>query len=860
MKQLLENWRQFKTQALKEDVLNEISEESYERIKDWLADAGGKMNLPFKNLFGDKMRIAIPVGPVLNPKSDIGKFLNFFKENGWETDLSTGLAEKEVQTQKGTQVKKQKIGKVLQQAYRLKNRLLDSIESVRKVQDAILHGRTDQRAGPNWEELEDHPDMKAARQTHDKALEAFTKGFTQVGGTAEIKNLIDFWNKKSQFYRENPEKISTEYAIVVSRHPVDVLRMSDFAMIHSCHSEGSDYFKCAMSEAQGHGPVAYIVEAKALETVNLQEDEIFEDEDRDIDGIEPLSRIRLRKFFNTNNGYSLAVPEVRTYGASIPTFYEKLKEWALKAQETLFMGAIDSSNNKIDSTYMRQFVRTGGSYQDNTSASVFNRFFQEYDAAFTGDVRWEGDEEDDPQYVNEQLAQQYEELAADIEHTADQVLEHTYVSYEVMHEDLDEPPQLYFSGGITFEFELNGSEDWPREWRAQSPITDGIQNAINTHETWEDIDASFYDGTLEDRIMWDTGYYDPTPDGFDSFVEGLKHDDADYDEYFAAIKLVLVDHDLIEPTQIDILRKRIADGEIEFDNFEIEKAEEGGWRITDNVKEVLPVGTVRADLVRIFKAVNKDGFYTNGLAGSNKFSRQVVDQLAKEMAQAVEATKRQLKLSFSGQLELPLHVPVPKPQEVEKYVLNGFRLLMGFERTQRVPISGEEKPYGKLVPRAVGIEWIKFDLEDSMDATMINSAVNLIQHIDKNMDEFLEKVRGVIVNLDDAYMQIIKTGQKDFDALLGMAREVSSSKDSQVEARARGQSLIQKLSDGDVARIIIEKDWEGLSKRPDAQHIEILLKKVKEDYQQLSSKNSELTEATIRKAVQLALIKTQGAK
>jgi hypothetical protein len=207
-----------------------------------------------------------------------------------------------------------------------------------------------------------------------------------------------------------------------------------------------------------------------------------------------------------------------------------------------------------------------------------------------------------------------------------------------------------------------------------------------------------------------------------------------------------------------------------------------------------------------------------------------------------------------------LRTAVPKPQEVEEYVLNGFRLFMGFERTQRVPISGEVKSYGNLVPRSVGIEWIKFDLEDDMDATMINSAVNLIQHIDKNMDQFVEKVRGVIVDIDDAYMQIIEAGQKDFDALQGMAREVLSTKDSQVEARSRAQNLIQKLSHDDVARIIIEKDWEGLSKRPDARHIEILLKMVKEDYQQLSSKNSDLTEAAIRKAVQLALIKAQGAK
>ena len=61
-----------------------------------------------------------------------------------------------------------------------------------------------------------------------------------------------------------------KYSIIITRHPIDVLRMSDFDNITSCHSPASrtsayqSYYKCAVAEAQGHGAVAYVVETEDL--------------------------------------------------------------------------------------------------------------------------------------------------------------------------------------------------------------------------------------------------------------------------------------------------------------------------------------------------------------------------------------------------------------------------------------------------------------------------------------------------------------------------------------------------------------------------------------------------------------------
>ena len=87
-------------------------------------------------------------------------------------------------------------------------------------------------------------------------------------------DLLDWWQRRQTYYTKdsNYEEIEAlmtgdvkEYMVIVSRHPIDVLRMSDIGNIHSCHSEGDSHFKCAVAEAKGHGPIAYLVEKKDYE-------------------------------------------------------------------------------------------------------------------------------------------------------------------------------------------------------------------------------------------------------------------------------------------------------------------------------------------------------------------------------------------------------------------------------------------------------------------------------------------------------------------------------------------------------------------------------------------------------------------
>ena len=72
-------------ETLRRNVLNEITEDEYEYIKNWMRDAPEEA-YSFNNLFGGKKRIAITPPP---PPAEgiIGNIMTFFKDNGYKIDF-----------------------------------------------------------------------------------------------------------------------------------------------------------------------------------------------------------------------------------------------------------------------------------------------------------------------------------------------------------------------------------------------------------------------------------------------------------------------------------------------------------------------------------------------------------------------------------------------------------------------------------------------------------------------------------------------------------------------------------------------------------------------------------------------------
>lgn len=217
----------------------------------------------------------------------------------------------------------------------------------------------------------------AATEHHD-ARERATKALERVGqefekdGKSWMKDILDR-GRKADDVREAYEQYSSgsqRGALVLSRAPVDVLRMSDHPgatqSMESCHSEGGSYFQCAINEAKGTGLVAYLVNEEDLDKIDLDDDEIFKDQDRDVDGIVPRGRVRLRRFENKKDGSEVAIPELNMYGENHPGVLEVVTDWAREKQPKFMQ-----SNPKPS-----DYVLTGGS-TDSPSLGLWDNMLGE---------------------------------------------------------------------------------------------------------------------------------------------------------------------------------------------------------------------------------------------------------------------------------------------------------------------------------------------------------------------------------------------------------------------------------------------------------------------------------------------------
>ena len=221
-----------------------------------------------------------------------------------------------------------------------------------------------------------------------------------LGEMDKIAELGQFWANESERYRKDPASLYSEF-IIVSRHPIDVVRMADFEDIESCHSPpsarggGGSYYKCAIAEARGNGAIAYLVdtnvvkkflgEFKNIEDLNeklleFDNQEIFQDHIRKVQGMVPKGRVRIRRFdwehlaadldeetdtINKRVIDTLAVPETEVYPYQYKGLYDRVSAWAKNAQQDL-IDLIKNAKPEMD-----DFVRRGGTYTDNPDHELF---------------------------------------------------------------------------------------------------------------------------------------------------------------------------------------------------------------------------------------------------------------------------------------------------------------------------------------------------------------------------------------------------------------------------------------------------------------------------------------------------------
>lgn len=351
----------------------------------------GDKELHLDNIFGTKKRISFPIG---GGDSRVTSFMDELKELGIDLsidDLKTGIITKEIQTQKGTQ----------QRQLRLANYL------------------------------------GSLKRDADEAKKA------------KIDKIVQDWSVIKD--RLGQLDMGSSYSVVVTRYPLDILRMSDHVdddggEIESCHSPDGGWYHCAIKEAHIGGAVAYAVRTADLAKVDLQAKEIFRDKDRAVEGIFPLERVRLRRFHNERSKLDILVPEIRTYPMKsqqggikrVPGFHEAVSAWAKKAQ------ARDIAKIKPDEDY-DDFDLRGGAYQDNKSDVIWSDFF----GVDVSGVKSSKDQNDSP--GGKQTAEDLENMAYNF------IRQHRLRHIDVNFEGHDGHGGAHGSWDATMDFELDGS-------------------------------------------------------------------------------------------------------------------------------------------------------------------------------------------------------------------------------------------------------------------------------------------------------------------------------------------------------------------------------------------------------------------
>jgi hypothetical protein len=182
-------------------------------------------------------------------------------------------------------------------------------------------------------------------------------------------------------YAESPPQNSNKI-IIASRHPLDVLRMSDFKKtgITSCHTPGASHFSYCQQEVRdiSGGGVLFSMDADTFNTVYPdgqipQKGEIFDDSDRRVKELLPApeSRLRLRKVVDQDSDTEFAVPDKRIYPSyANPEFVEEAFKYFGEKQKDKF---VDGEGNYVVPSALARF---GGEYEDGGQNTVGNNFIK----------------------------------------------------------------------------------------------------------------------------------------------------------------------------------------------------------------------------------------------------------------------------------------------------------------------------------------------------------------------------------------------------------------------------------------------------------------------------------------------------
>ena len=384
--------------------------------------------------------------------------------------------------------------------------------------------------------------------------------------------LAKYWQENAGYIKKNIGELTNDkYSIILTRDPVDVMRMSDFDKITSCHSPPSrgstqgSYYKCAVAEAHGHGAVAYVVETEDLlettgtdnlqnaeESINLVGEIFYDDGRGDEPGeLVPVSRTRLRqvRYYDTDTpkrydeGTEVAMPEKRVYGANIPGFIERVVDWARENQ----LEVIENMPKEDGKINLDRFMIFGGSYEDTANAAGRRALMSkllgvDHFNGFDGSMKQNSDTEDTLD------ANAISGVAGRWNNEVENIMTHWNDRYAIVGVDAgvmdDDDGGLYITAravvhiNIPKEDFVRTPNSYPTAMEAYDYITQMYGDIFKIDEAWIRYESDHLmfgcDINLEHPEISESEYfYDP--DGLNEFCAGLDTKIDDQHDAFEAV-------------------------------------------------------------------------------------------------------------------------------------------------------------------------------------------------------------------------------------------------------------------------------------------------------------------------------------
>ena len=452
-------------------------------------------DLLFNNIFGNKLRLLVP----LDSNEELEELTELLEDLGYTVNyedlVDKKIVYKKIKTKEGDKSRPEKVGKALQSAINLK---------------------------------------------------------TSFSSKAE--ELLDWWQKNSS----NLKNSQTGASILISRSPMDLVRMSDHDNITSCHDPKKSHFYCAKQEARTGGAIAYIVKNSDLVGVDIQKPELFKDKERKIDGIVPLERLRLRRF---NKGeIDLLLPELKTYGTNHIGFYDAVKNWSKSAQS-------DTIRNMSPEEDYDKFDLKGGTYQDTYANKIWGEFFGKN---FTGEKDSVDEEEEgkDPSNGDNLHASAERQIR---EHS--EKWKHFHVYHDVM-DDGEGGAHLSYNAMISFTipaWETTDKFEKARDnWRDGRELESDIKTSIDMYSI-NDINWDYHQEGKKEYHVVNIDLYDEDPHqnpltALEHFLDYIDDLDKKYETHVQKVYVKLIEKGYMKSPKTDF----------EFKNFEVETDDEEG--------------------------------------------------------------------------------------------------------------------------------------------------------------------------------------------------------------------------------------------------------------------------------------------